>query len=333
MEPPKGNEPLKPQRSTSAQVQPIMTPDEKNRFAYQIMQDSDGQIPLEQAMNMADKQNDNILQQNQQIQHENDRRDEYIKSMTADLLTRAENSGLLKDDEDKAVLEKFGMEGSEADTPEERWKYVKKRMEEYETHKQAIRSKGSIAGPFHTIGRKLIGTYKDKQTIYDSVQSDLDWYRENDLIPEARKELGDSLGAGPEDIETMLFPFTNDEKKNLQNFPKNNVNLPKAAGIKLEEDRFPGERYNTSPEKFNELKDNLADYLEKNPGANTIALRGYLNQNLLYSWQDISKAFEQLQGEGRFKPDLIQKQQMPYVKDHPTPGFTSIFKEWWTGAK
>lgn len=333
---PKGEEPTYPDPSAGPQLQRIMSPQELENYAIDLMQASDqmGQpMDYNSALQTANKYNENTQAYNNTVLKEMELRKENIKDLNSDIVQRAINSNLIKDDDDEArtVAEKLGYEARKANNPAERWEHVRDGLRDFNTARQKIRREADLAGPFPTLWRKMKGTFKDKETVIKNLQPALQVYRKNGLYDEARAILSNELGFGPEDTETALFPFTKEQSRDVNLFRNNSIK-PKSTPTLLSE-TFPGEQFSLPEEKFQTFKEDLAGFLNKNKDTNLVSLRGVLNQNKKYSWQDISRAVNELVDEKRFTPKYQQSVQLGIINEAPLPGMGNIFEYWWKGAK
>lgn len=333
---PQGNEPTYPDPSAGPQLQRIMSPPELENYALDIMQSSDqmGQpMDYNSALQMANKQNENIQAYNNTVLKEMELRKENLKELNSDVVQRAINSNLIKSDDDEArtVAEKLGYEARKSNNPAQRWEHVRDGLRDFNTARQKIRREADLAGPFQSLWRKMKGTFKDKETVLKNLQPALQVYRKNGLYDEARAILSNELGFGPEDTETALFPFTKEQSRDI-NLLKNNSIKPKTTPTPFGE-TFPGEQFSLPEEKFQSFKEDLAGFLDKNKDMNLVSMRGVLNQNKKYSWQDISRAVNELIEEKRFTPKYQQSVQLGIINEAPLPGMGNIFEYWWKGAK
>ena len=92
---------------------------------------------------------------------------------------------------------------------------------------------------------------------------------------------------------------------------------------------YPGDQFRIQDRNdFEKFKTEVEGYLKKYPDANLVTLRGRLNQDKRYAWQDISKAVGELMEERRFTPDNFQYSQLPVINQAPLPGMVEQFNEW-----
>ena len=325
-----------PEITAGPEITRLLSPDERRKAAYDLMEQSNlagNPISLEQSMNIVDREQQSIAANNEQIRIEQQRRKSEIKDITSGYVKRAINAGLINPDrpEDITVAEELAMENRKNANPSEAWKNIRKGLREWKSAKNTIQREFGIKGPFSELYNKAIGNYKDVETVINNLQNDLDKYRKYGLIDEARKDISTYLGFGPELTERAIFPFTKEQSSELDKFPGNII--PRKERAPTIHDVFPGELYNLDANKFDKFKDYLENYLGKNKDINLISLRGVLNQNKKYSWQDISKAIGELIEEDRFTPNYTQDQQLKVINQAPLPGLMEQFKFLWTGKK
>lgn len=330
---PGSEEPIYPQMTAGPEAMDLMSPPEMEQYALKLM-DTSGQtgspMSFQEAMQLAQTDQNNRENYNQRISKETEDRLQNIKDLNADVVERAINSGLIQsdDDESRTIAEKLGFQARDAKNPAERWEYVRTGLRAFNNAREGIRREGRIPGRFGIIGRKLLGTYKDKQTVQKDLQDFVTPYLKYGMYDELRTELTTQLGMGPEDAEMTIFPFSKEESASLNKFDKNS----KVPGITQfgSKSPYPGEAFNIQDEnKFDKLKNDVEGYLKKFPKANLVTLRGRLNQDKKYSWQDISRSIGELVEEKRFTPDNYQYSQLPIIKQAPLPGMTEQFKDWW----
>jgi len=299
-------------------------------------QEADGLIPdYAKNFEVAKQKQHAIQQNNQRIEDQKSKIEESREKATASVVARAKNSGLIKDPEDVTIAEKLALQAPYAANENERWEYVRTGLRHFESARQQIRREFDLPNPIQKAYRKLLGTYKDKETMIHGLQSAMDKYRKYGLYDELRTLLINELGLGSEDTELAIFPFTENQKESVDSLGKNTQKEP--LDMSYMEQNFPGERHNLEPDDFNEFKERLSDIISKNEGINLIGLRGYLNQKMRYSWRDISKAMNQLIEEKRFGregvPDVVQDSQLKVVNQAPLPGLAQAFNFLFTGAK
>ncbi len=317
-----------PSKSTRGQARELMDPDEIDDFARNVVAKSGGMVDYGKGLELANVENSNRNAYNQVLQSEKQNELNAIKEQNADVVSRAENSGLLKYPEDSTVAEKLGHQFKHLNATD-RWEKVRDGLREFDGAREQIRRESSLPGPLTEKYRKALGTYKNfKDTIRD-LKEPIEIYKRLGLVPELRAEFTNELGWGPEQTEMAIYPFSKEQEEGLEKFDKNSVK-PNFRG---ENNPFPGPEYNLPKEKFEGFKDEIGDYLKENPGTNLISVRGYLNQDKSYSWNDISKAINELQQEKRIELDGPQRQQKKIINQAPLPGLNQILKYMWTGAK
>lgn len=322
-----------PNKTAGPQIQKIMSPQEIENFAVDLMKSSSElgkPISFSDAYNMGVQQNQNTSLYNDQILKEQDLRKKANEEMSSGVYQRALNSGLVSADnpEEKTVIDQLAYKYRNEATPADQWEKVRTEFQPFAKAREAIRRESSIPGPFQSIGRKIIGTYKDKESLFRDLQPSLDKYRQYGLFDAARNELTSALGMGAEDAERALFPFTKEQKQQLSKFPSSPHGL-----VPFPKQTFPGDDFGLDGKNYEKFKENLGDFLEKNKGVNLISLRGDLNQSKRYDWNDISKAIGELIEERRFTPDLVQSEQLPVINQAPLPGLAQIFDFWWKKTK
>lgn len=325
-----------PQKSSGPQPKPELSPEQVEARAKDYVRSG---MTIAEGKQQALLDNQVIKSDNDRIEAQKERQNEANKMLYNDVFQRAENSGLIKHPEDRTIAEKLAHEARNAETPTKAWEYVRSGLEKFNAARSSIETSFDAPGPITSVYRKLNGTYKDKETIIKDLQPDLEEFRKYGLYDQARNLLTDTVGLAAEDVETALFPMTESQKKDLNKFGKNpNIFAKRESiipGYKGNEfqDNFPGEKFNLPSEKFNSFKQEIGNYLKNNPDANLLTMRGYLNQDKKYSWQDISNAVNQLIAEGQFTPDNQQSKQRILLKEAPLPGFASIFNFLLTGTK
>ena len=323
-----------PQRTAGPQPSPEMSPSQLQNYALDLMQNSlntGKPIPYQDALNAANALNQQIRQSNAVIQQEKDRREGAQKTLGESIIARAQNSGLIKEPEDRTVAEKFALEARNAPNENEAYQYVRTKMRAYDNAKASLATTMQLGNPGSNVFRKLFGNYKDQETIINDLQHPLKFFKQNGLYDEAKSILVNDLGLGNEQAHSAVFPFSKEEKSSLNEFPKNAEK--RAFSPTLIEQRFPGENNALADDQFNKFKDQLATYLDKFPEVDLVTLRGNLNQDKRYSWQDIYKGIDQLVDERRFNPDVEQEKQLNSIRQAPIPGLGAYFQYLWTGKK
>lgn len=325
-----------PQTTAGPETMKVLSPKEMEKQAYDLMQGSmatGSPMTFNDAMNVVQKQNDTIQNYNDQILKEQQLRDDANKEMNQGIVQRAINDKIVdpNNPEELTVLEKLAYKHRFSKNPAEQWEKVRTDFRNFANAREAIKREASLPGKFSELGRKMLGTYKDKETVQRNLQPFLDPYREFGLFDEARALLTSELGMGIEDAETTLFPFDKKELNDLNKFSKNKLPLPAVQKVYPD---FPGDFHKLrKPEDFQKFKNELGTYLEKYPKSNLIALRGRLNQDKKYAWQDVSRGLNELMEEDRFTPDLIQNHQLNIINNAPLPGLTQIFRNYWKGTR
>lgn len=331
-----------PSRTVGPEPIPPLTPPQIVKMANDIVNashESGNPIPFTEALNTANALNDSTKAHNLQIEQEKQRTKQAQDILNDSIIQRAENSGMVKSEEDKSIARKLAATGRKiGNTDEDVWDYVKSGLRAVNNAKSTIERSFDIPNKITSIYRKLNGTYKEKQAILDDIKPGIQTYKDWGLFDEARELLKTSVGTGAEDTENTIFPFEGKAKEEINKFPENKVNVshkPSLLGFvggpigeylgqKLQND-FPDERYELKGEKFNTFKEDLHKFLVGNPGANLVALRGNLNQGKKYYWGDVSKAINQLIEEGRFQPDYVQDGELSIINSPPMPGMAQIF--------
>ena len=331
-------ESLYPQTTAGPQEQPLMSPQELDNYALNLMELSaeTGQpITYPEALKYAQEKNNQTLQFNNQIKAERNAKKEAITQQGTGIVKRAESAGLVKQPEDSTVLEQLAYKHRNAKTPADQWEAVRTEFKDFERARQNIMRMSDLPGPFTKFYRKVTGTDKDFEQIQKDLQEPLNYYRKYGLFDEARNLLIGNLGMGTEDAEMTLFPPSKKEMKDLQNFSSG---PDEELGKQIQSIPYFQQnlKYKVPPlndENFTKFKDELGEFLAANPETNLIAMRGYLQRQKHYNWEDINKAIQQLEEERRFTPDLIQSQQLPVIQQAPVPGLAEQFQYWWKNTK
>ena len=325
-----------PQQVAGPQEQPEMSPQQIQDFATELMENSlatGKPLPLPEALNTANALNNQIIASNSRIREQKQARELVNEQRAEKFVNRASDAGLIKDDEDRTIVQRLATMSRDAPTPEDQWQFIRSGLRDFNTARNEILRKASVPGPIDTLYRKASGTYKDLKTIQQDLKGPLKAYKELGLFDEARSLLTGPVGMGIEDAESTIFPPSKQEERAIDIFPKNNVNEATVSIARSREKDFPGEQFRLNEEKYDNFKDDLGKLLEKNPNANLISLRGILNRDKRYAWQDISKAFQELIEDGRFEPDAVQRAQLTIVKEPPLPGLMQVFKYYLEGTK
>jgi hypothetical protein len=293
----------------------------------------------EEARQITD-QNNRLREQQKDIKNSQD-------IVTSGVVTRADNLGMLKEPEDRTVISKLALENKNAPDSEKAWEAVRTGYRDFSNARSGLERMYTVPGPIDKFYRKVLGSYKDKEQASKDAQRGLDHYRKHGLYDEARKLLTNDIGLGAEDTEEWLFPPTPGQKKQLDNFPKNNkkvlrpgalLDLKPSSGKTMEqrnESEFPGEAFQLDQPQFEKFKDELGRMVSgrDNEPINLISLRGRLNQDKKYAWQDVSKAINELIDEQRFTPNIEQEKQLKVIQEAPMPGLAQMFDFMLKGTK
>ncbi len=293
-------------------------------------------MSLPEALSQGNAVNQQIRSSNEVIRGEKNQREQAQKALTEDMVTRAENSGLIDKKnfpEGSTIAGKLALEQAGAPNKEEAWENLRTNLRKVENARHSLARNYSVPGQADKAYRKLTGTFKEKEQALNDMQRNLDVYREHGLFDEARDLLVNTVGLGPEDTERALFPPSEQEKKSLNSFPRNPQRYRKGEHIPLAEVAFPGEIAKTKPEDFQKLKESTYEFLKKNPGSNLINFRGDVNQDKGYGWQDINKAVSELIEERRFVPNIEQDKQLNVIREAPIQGLGKWFDFLWKGTK
>lgn len=329
-----------PNISAGPEFQKMLSPSEMQNSALDLMQASAStgtDMPFEKAMDIMTRQNEGARQYNDQILQQQKLRESANEKMYSGIYNRAVNSGLAQPNnpEEKTVLEKLAYIYRNEENETDQWEKVRTEFTKFANARENLRREATLPGPFAKAGRQLLGTYKDKEKVFRDLQPYLNEYRKYGLFNQARSALTGELGMGAEDAEVALFPLTENQNKTLNEIPNNKLfsGIIKGTPQIGVGNTFPGQE-SVLPEKdFTTFKNDLSNYLNKNKTANLIALRGKLNQDKKYAWQDVSRAVNELMEEKRFTPDNIQYEQLGVINQRPTPGLTNMFSFWWKGTK
>lgn len=325
-----------PQRTAGPQVTRLPSPKQIEEEVARIVLSTGGSTGQSEARQLVNEKYKNVLNNNNQIVEEQQRESNKIKEGSSGVVERALNSGLISKDangtpnfpEEVTVIEQLANEFKNEKTPADQWEKVRESYRPFAKAREDLKRHGTLPGGFAKFGRMITGNYQDKESVIKKIQPQLDQYRKYGLYDEARDLLQNDMGFGREDAESAIFQLNESAKKQLQSIPKN-TKIPTIG----KEQPFPGSGFNLPPEKFEKFKDELAGIFEKNPGINLLAVRGNLNQDKKYSWQDISEATSQLIAEKRFTPDQIQKGELAEMNKAPLPGLAEQFKFWWKDTK
>lgn len=334
--PPKSAQNPFPEVTVGPTTQPEMSPRQIEDYALDIMDQnrlSGKPTDLASARQIALNANEDTRKYNQGIQKEKDAIAEAQKAQTQHMVERARNAGLIKNpgDEMETIISKFALDAKNAPNDEVAWEYVRTKAREAESKKNGLLRNYQVPGAIEKGFQKITGSFKEQEIAEKEAQPYLDFYRDNGLYDEARKALTVDIGLGPEDTERWLFPFDKKQKEELKTFPRNDKKvISTGTGFSS---IFPGEQYKLEQGKFDSFKDNLSKFLKENPKTNLVALKGQLNRDNKYAWQDISRAMNELVAEKRFNPDGVQDSQLKVVNAPPLPGLAQQFKFMWGGTK
>lgn len=335
-----------PEITAGPTTQKEMSPRQLENYALDTVENSlntGKPISYTEAFKLATEQNKEIRDSNSQILKEKIIREEAQSKLAQSMVTRAKNSGLIKSPEDITVVEKLALQAKNAPNESEGWEYVRSKMRAFDSAKEGLRRELSLGNPVTNFHRRLFGNYKDEQQIIKDLQVPLNQFRKLGLTDEAKDILVNDLGLGNEQAHAAIFPLDDKEKQDLQRFPSNSQkNIPIAArqaGVTEShnwgdsQEPFPGEEMMQSPDKFNKFKDELEGFLKQNKDIDLVLLRGNLNREKRYAWQDIYRAIDELVAERRFDPDLEQEKQLNTIKQAPIPGVGAYFQNIWSGKK
>lgn len=334
---PESTTPLQNMANVGAQP---LTPDQIEDKIENIMRSSMATgkpISYGEASQVVQQEQANLLKQNELLENEKGRREEsFDKRMNAGL-AQARNSGVVKEPSDEPIFKKFLEEGSGEKNSNEQYIQAKRKFDKFNQARDSI--KRSVDAPNHITGayRKITGSYKDKEQIIKDMQPYIKTYKELGLIEELRDDLSTTVGLGPEDTETAIFPPPKHQRNDWNNIP---INRSQPKGKELlfetvgpEKINFPGEEFIMPPEQFQKFKEGVKNHLKKYPETNLIAFRGFLNQDKRYAWQDISKGFNELIEEDFFTPDPIQLHELNIIQNAPLPGLAQMFRNFLTETK
>lgn len=328
-----------PQTTAGPTTTPEMSPSQLDAFALDYMSRA-AQLgtpaTYDQGMAIGQARNEQIRASNDVIRSQQISREDAQKKLTSDIVERAINDRLINTDEwpeGRTIVEKLALQQSGAPNRTEAWENVRTNLRSIQNARSSLLRNYEVPGPLSKAYRKLNGSFKEKEQAIKDMQPNLDVFRKHGLFEDARNVLVNTVGLGPEDAERALFPPSKQEAGVLQSFPKHMI---QGRGKELEPrelEVFPGELAKLSPEKFPEFKNQMADFLAKNPGANLLTARGFLNQDKGYAWQDIVKAIDELIQERRFFPNLEQDKQLNVIREAPIQGLSNWFKFLWKETK
>jgi hypothetical protein len=279
----------------------------------------------------------NRLKQNELLENEKQRREESYDKRMSEGVAQARNSGIIETPEDEPIFKKFLEEGKGEKNSTEQYIQAKNKFNKFSQARDSIKRSFSVPNAITGTYRKMMGSYKGKEQIIRDLQPNIKIYKELGLIDELRNDLSETVGLGTEDTETAIFPPTKQQRTDWNNIPINR-NQPKEVESFLtstgpENVEFPGDDFMMPRDQFSKFKENLYGHLQKYPETNLTALRGFLNQDRKYAWQDISNAFNELMEEGRFKPDQLQLHEMNIIQNAPIPGLAELFDHLLTDTK
>ncbi|MCK5019459.1 MAG: hypothetical protein KAS32_20540 [Candidatus Peribacteraceae bacterium] len=329
--PPESEQRTFPGQSVSPTPVPMMTPAEINQRTGEIVRENlAAGVPLNpmEARKMALQEQEMRIQTNRQVETERQTREAKQKDWASQARTRFENAGLGKEPDDYAIFERFASEAENAKNETDAYKYAKTKYSEYQNAVNSI-TRENVPNMAEKMWNKLNGTYKDKQSVIQGMQPGLKRMKALGLEDQARKLLTSDVGLGPEDTELALYPLSKGEKSDYAKIPPNQFQGKSPGLFEDLELKYASEESKLPPERFQSFKDELADIFKKNPESNLIGLRGKLNHEKKYAWQDVSNAISELIDEGRFTPDRIQEQQLTVIKAPPMPGLVGLFNEMW----
>lgn len=313
-------------------IEPIMSSQQMEKWADDYVTNSGGVADRKDGMQQAIDINNQRVANNTQVEQAKDRQRSNIAAANTGILERAKKENMLQDSEDQTQLEKLIYKFRDEPDPGVKWENIRDGFRPYQTAKAALMRESELPGGFDKIGRKMMGTYKDKKTVMDNAQVPLKYFTENGLFEEARNIIQGAWGFGPEDTEATLFPMTKEQEKTIDAIPKNK-NSP-FIGSKSD---FPGVTYIMEPKEYGQFKEDLSKWIDKNNSEKTPinlqVMRGKLNQDKRYAWQDISRAMNELIAEKRFIPDSQQAAQLAKINNAPLPGLLEMFDFWWKGKK
>jgi hypothetical protein len=316
-----------PERSAGPTPTPLRSPAQTKEDILDLMQRS-GEFgkPLDyaQAANIIQNEENQKIASNAQIQQEKDRIQEAQKELTGNIVRRAQAEGFVKDPSDVPVVEKLALQAKNLPSEVEAWNYVKEGLRKYDTARANINRV--------TLPNKILNfnDYQSKEKALNSIQKDIQVYKDLNLIPELRNVLTEGPGFGPADIEGAIFPLSSQEKSQLNKFPEN-PNKGKVHGFL--EPKFPSTESKMTADNFARFKDSLRGYLLENPGANLVTTRSLLTEGKGYDWHDFADAYNELVNEGAVKPTDAQYQQNAIINNAPLPGLGAFFNFTIKGTK
>lgn len=320
-----------PQISTQPQVQ-VMTPDQMNMRAREMVSQSRGQISPQEAIKLVQNENQQIIQNAEFQERQRQNRETFQQTQSQEGLARFQASKEGKEPQDDVVFEKLYQDAIHtARDPNAAYTEARDKFREFAVARRAIKGQLDLAGPFTKLGRLATGKYKDADTVLRDIQPQIQQFKKYGLYDEARDLLAGDLGLGPEQVETALF-YPSKEQKSLYNSISPNKNYPEYSPANIRP-RFAGNESLLKEDQYPKFKKQIAEILNQDPQANLLVLRGILNQDKHYAWQDISKAMGELVADGSFKPTPQQSNEMGLIIQPPLPGLVEQFQYLWKGKK
>jgi hypothetical protein len=336
--PPVSEESTYPKMSAMPQKRAMMTPEQEQLKRLQLLQSYAQQgLPADPVaiQNAIENEKQSILNYNQQIDTEAQNREAKQARQTAEAMNRFEQSAQVpKSDEDKFVFERFANEARDAANPNDQYNYAKAKYKQYDNAREGILRDAGNPNFLTKVFRKTIGTFKEKNAMMKELYPNVKKLIDLGLEDQARALLSDGVGLGKEDTELTMFPFSNEETKLLNTLPPNpRMESYLKEGKGKDRPKYPGEDLALAENEFSRFKESIANFLERFPDTNIVALRGLVNQDKGYAWTDYSKALAELIDEGRVNPNNYQEQQWNVVKSPPVEGLGGMFRLLWEGTK
>jgi len=326
-QPPSSPENQFPQTTAGPQPQQEWTPDKIEDYALQLVANSTATgnpMSYADAYNQAQNQARTVIDSNRRIEEQQQTRQQNYDKISTETMNRAQQSGLIKNEEDKTVVQKLAYQARNAPDDASRWEYVRTGMRDFQAARDKIVRQTIPGMNPSTLWKKVSGSYQDKQSVIKTLQPALEKYKQYGLYDEARNDLITGLGLGPADAENALFPLSQEQSNQLKQLPVNK-NKPKFESTDFSK-KFPGEGYEVQGQEYEGLKNTVRKFINANPGINLLSMRTYLNEDKKYAWQDISKIVEELISEGSFKPDVEQDKQIRNINQSAIPGMAEILK-------
>lgn len=321
-----------PEQATNLNIVPLPTPDEEEALLKQALQqqEANGLPPdINAAQDIVDSIINKKREHNRNVRAEKQDLANIRKENVAWGLGEAQRMNLFDPEfpEDQNVFQDLMIKNEGAPSPQDQFKAAYQEYQNYLTHRENIASGYKQPGKYENFVRKMLGNEKDKKDAINSIQPDLKYYKDNSLDPEARNLLVNHVNFGPEDAERALYPPSKNQETDLVVFPKAPVKSTFSLGLYGPK---TGISRNLNDEQLGIFQNDLQDYLDRNPNANLLALRGDLMRKKGYDWQDIDKAFVALRNSGKWKPaNNAQEYQYGILHNSPVPGITEIFKSFW----